>query len=357
MIFSLNQFSMQTDLPLDFLDVVEIVEIQILDWSPEKQCPDVVFPQFLASTSVSPSYSFCWAILPPRTAESTVRSRVFWRFSMSLKERRFDLDLSSFLTVNSKWWNNGFYLYPHQHQSPGCSHDCQSTRAAVSRDSHHKILTWWELCSLRFACCCWMLPSKELQDLRQLRWRWRRHGTGNCQGNWSACAPRSGNFRNWARNLCFESGQPFGQTSHSSEWKRTGYFLLPQNEIEVAEVWKQDKLVRIRLGKRENGTSNNDMSSEMEMNADEHLTQTPLHLEPMCSHTGRNVRLMRCGACTKKSVRLRASGWAFCLQFDRTLNVGLSRTALLKTSVFCPTRNFGQFGPSPGHSFDLPKCQ
>ena len=165
-----------------------------------------------------------------------------------------------------------------------------------------------------------------------------RHGkrSGKLIGVCSKC-------RSWARNLCFESGQPFGQTSHSSEQKRTGYFLLPQNEVEVAEVWEVGQVGEEKTwGKRENGTSNNDMSSEMEMNADEHLTQTPFHLEPMWgSHTGRNVRLMRCGARTRKSVRLRASGWAFCLQFDRTLNVGLSGTALLKTSVFHPTRNFG----------------
>ena len=58
-------------------------------------------------------------------------------------------------------------------------------------------------------------------------------------------------------------------------------------------------------GKRENGPFNNDMSSEMEMIAYEHVTQTPFRLEPMwCSHTG-NVR---CGECTRKCVRLRASG-------------------------------------------------
>ena len=46
---------------------------------------------------------------------------------------------------------------------------------------------------------------------------------------------------------------------------------------------------------------NNDMSSEMEMSADEHVTQTPFHLE----HTG-NVRKMRCGARTRKVCVLRA---------------------------------------------------
>ena len=55
----------------------------------------------------------------------------------------------------------------------------------VSRGSHPKILTLWELCLLRFACCYWMLPHAE--NLLDLRWLWwRRHGTGNfydCRGD------------------------------------------------------------------------------------------------------------------------------------------------------------------------------
>ena len=55
------------------------------------------------------------------------------------------------------------------------------------------------------------------------------------------------------------------------------------------------------------------MSIEMEISADEHETKTLFHLEPMwCSQTG-NVKMMRCGACTRKSARLRASGWVWCL--------------------------------------------
>ena len=47
---------------------------------------EFLFSQFLASTSASASYHFCWAILSPRTAESTFRSKIFWRFSLSLNE-------------------------------------------------------------------------------------------------------------------------------------------------------------------------------------------------------------------------------------------------------------------------------
>ena len=55
--------------------------------------------------------------------------------------------------------------------------------------------------------------------------------------------------------------------------------------------------MRIGLG---NDTCNNDMKSEMEMSADEYVTQTPFHLEPMrCANIG-IVQMMRCAACTRK---------------------------------------------------------
>ena len=37
-----------------------------------------------------------------------------------------------------------------------------------SRGYYLKILTLWEPCQLRLACCCWMLPSKELLDLHNI---------------------------------------------------------------------------------------------------------------------------------------------------------------------------------------------
>ena len=93
-----------------------------------------------------------------------------------------------------------------------------------------------------------------------------------------------------------------------------GLFLRPLNEVEVAEVWEVRQVGEDRArGKREVGTFNNDISSEREKSADEHVTQTLFHLQPTrCSHTG-NVRIMRCGACTRKSVCLRASGWVWSL--------------------------------------------
>ena len=72
---------------------------------------------------------------------------------------------------------------------PGCHYDCQPTRdlATVSRGLHLKILTLWEPCLLRFACCCWMLLNAgNLLDLLWWKLWWRRHGTGNfgdCQGD------------------------------------------------------------------------------------------------------------------------------------------------------------------------------
>ena len=93
-----------------------------------------------------------------------------------------------------------------------------------------------------------------------------------------------------------------------------GLVLRPLNEVEVAEVWEVGQVGEDRArGKREAGTFNNDKSSEREKSADEHVTQTLFHFQPTrCSHTG-NVRIMRCGACTRKSVCLRASGWVWCL--------------------------------------------
>ena len=160
--------------------------------------------------------------------------------------RRFDLDLSFLLTVNWKQLEQQF-LHPHLHQLPECSHDCQPTQAAVSRGSHQKILTLWELCLLRFACCCWMLPNMELLDLLWLRWWWRRHGTGNfcdCQGYSSACAPRSRSCTSWAHNLCLESDWQNTQTFHSSERRHKGYVYCHQTRLRSLRFLKQGMLVR-----------------------------------------------------------------------------------------------------------------
>ena len=82
------------------------------------------------------------------------------------------------------------------------------------------------------------------------------------------------------------------------------------NEVEVAEVREVGNVGADRTGgKRENGTFNNNMSSEMEMSADEYVTQTPFHFEPMrCAHIGKVHCCMNCAlwCAHQKDVRLRA---------------------------------------------------
>ena len=87
------QFSMKAnifylaelELLIDLLDVVEIVEIQILDWSLEEKYLDVAFPNFSPQFQLQLRAVFA-ELLCLRTAESTFRSRIFWKFSLSLKE-------------------------------------------------------------------------------------------------------------------------------------------------------------------------------------------------------------------------------------------------------------------------------
>ena len=66
----------------------------------------------------------------------------------------------------------------------------------------------------------------------------------------------------------------------------TGFCLLPQNEVEVAEVLDVGHVGEDRTeGKRTNGTFNNDLVVE-------HVTQISFHLEPMrCAHIGKNALL------------------------------------------------------------------
>ena len=64
--------------------------------------------------------------------------------------------------------------------------------------------------------------------------------------------------------------------------RHKGFCLMPPNEVDVAEVLEVGHVGGDKTGgKRTKGTFNNDMASEMEMSEDEHVTQTPFHLEPM----------------------------------------------------------------------------
>ena len=68
--------------------------------------------QFLASTSASAWYNFCWAILSPRTADSTFRSKTLWRFSLSLNSQRkhnvlISISFPLWLRTENRW-NNRF---------------------------------------------------------------------------------------------------------------------------------------------------------------------------------------------------------------------------------------------------------
>ena len=154
-----------------------------------------------------------------------------------------------------------------------------------------------------------------LLDLLWLRWWWRRHGTGNfrdCQGYWSACAPRLCRCRSWAHDQCLGSDWQRSQTFHSSERRHRGF--------EAGHVGEDSRTG----GKRTNGTFNNDMASEMEMSVDEHVTNS---LSPwanaVCPHcksavlyelcTARGVYTTRRthGCCCWLSAKLRCSNFFF----------------------------------------------
>ena len=121
-----------------------------------------------------------------------------------------------------------------------------------SRGCYLKILTVWEPCLLRFACCCWVLLNAEnLLDLLWWRLWWRRRGAGNfcdCQGDWSACAPRSCCCRSWAHSLSVESDWPSSQTFHSSDRRHRGVTLLLSKRSMTLRVWGSN-----RRGKRPRG--------------------------------------------------------------------------------------------------------
>ena len=71
----------------------------------------------------------------------------------------------------------------------------------------------------------------------------------------------------------------------------TGVLPLPPLRFFEAEHVGEERIG----GKRTNGTFNNDMASEMEMRAEEHVSQIPFYLEPMrCAHIGKVQCCMNC---------------------------------------------------------------
>ena len=188
------QFSIQTN----FISLSMICPSACLIWSKSLR---------LASTSDSSWYNFSLShSLLGRPSQHSVQW--FWRFS--LFQRIHDVMFPISLPFWLKWKSCTNRLHPDQHQLPERPHDCQPTQAAVSRSSHPKIPTLWQLCMLRFACCCWMLLNAENRQ-EPLWWRlwWRRRGNFcDCQRNWSVCDPRSCSCTNSAHSLCLESDWP-----------------------------------------------------------------------------------------------------------------------------------------------------
>ena len=95
-----NFYLSELDLPIDLLDVPEIVEIQVLAWSLEKRCKNSLLPTSCLNFSLSFSQSWLSYSLSLQTAESTFRSRIFWRFSLNEYTTFWSRSLSSLLTVN-----------------------------------------------------------------------------------------------------------------------------------------------------------------------------------------------------------------------------------------------------------------
>ena len=74
-----------------------------------------LFSQFLASTSASASYSFCWAILYllGRPNQLSVQGFSGDFLCLSTNARRLDLDLSPFCVWPEESWNNRFSVHIH----------------------------------------------------------------------------------------------------------------------------------------------------------------------------------------------------------------------------------------------------
>ena len=146
-------------------------------------------------------------------------------------------------------------------------------------DTNSWLISWEALSEFsRFPISCLNI----ILSFKQFCWAIRRHGTGNfcdCQGDWSACAPRSCSCRSWAHHLCFWSAWPSSHTFHSSEQRHKVFCLLPPHKVDDAEVLDTEHLGEDRTGrKRTNGTFNKDMANEMEMSAEKCTTQVPFTL-------------------------------------------------------------------------------
>ena len=108
------QFSIQADFislslicPSTCLVWLKALRFKLLiSW---KAKTEFLFSQFTASTSASASYNFCLATLSFRAAKSTSRSRILWKFFLSLNECTTFWSESLFsFWLNWKSWNNRF---------------------------------------------------------------------------------------------------------------------------------------------------------------------------------------------------------------------------------------------------------
>ena len=156
-----------------------------------------LFPIF--SLHFCPSY-FCWAIFSPRTANSAFRSRISWRFTLSLNDCTtfWSRSLFPFDSDLKKSGNNGFSVQVCR----GLPDAIKTVNRFILTDL---VSTRWELClPMLCACCSLKLLSVEVHQVPRwwrLWWRRNRAGKSCCWGGWSACARRWHRCRSWAHTI------------------------------------------------------------------------------------------------------------------------------------------------------------
>ena len=169
-----------------------------------------------------PCLKFCFSSIHCLLCRSLSSDGYFsFPFTDSLEifsQRMHDTLISLPLNVNWKQLKHQT-LDQNSYEFPECHYDCQPTHNPPSASGGYyslKILTLWELCLLRFACCCWMRLFVEtfsessvvmimVASSRRGNFRWM---SGSLI---AACATRSCRCGSWAHGLGLSK-----QPSHST---------------------------------------------------------------------------------------------------------------------------------------------
>ena len=123
-----NFYLSEPDQPIGLLDLIEIAEIQILDWLLETNSSDFAFPNSSPQSPPQPDTIFFWASFSPWMAMSTFRSKIFCRLSRSLNACTklnsrslfpLDFEIKSVVATDSRsnstsvsWWLERLDTWP-----------------------------------------------------------------------------------------------------------------------------------------------------------------------------------------------------------------------------------------------------